>query len=117
LRFAGGRPLAGRIDRARSAIEALPTGQRASAAHIVFAVGHPVADAGDDASAGPIMRLVVEHTPWNYMAQYHAGMSYYVLGEEDLARDHLERFLDQYDTDDGWRSNAIEVLSRMGPVP
>ena len=28
---------------------------------------------GDDASAGPIMRLVVEYQPDNYMALYHAG--------------------------------------------
>lgn len=105
--------LAGRIDRARAAIDALPPDRRSAAAGIVFGVGHPVADMGDDASAGPIMRLVVAYQPWNYMAQYHAGMSYYVLGEPAFAREHLTEFLQQYDVDDGWRSNARTVLSRI----
>ena len=105
--------LAGRIDRARAAIDALPSDQQSAAAGIVFGVGHPVADMGDDASAGPIMRLVVAYQPWNYMAQYHAGMSYYVLGEPAFAREHLTEFLQQYDVADGWRSNARTVLSRI----
>ena len=73
-----------------------PHAQRSSAAGIVFNVGHPVADAGDDQSAGPIMRLVVEYQPENYMALYHAGMSEYILGHTDLARTQLERFLEIY---------------------
>ena len=47
--------LAGRIEMARNAILALPAGQRGRAANIVFHIGHPVADAGDDRSAGPMM--------------------------------------------------------------
>ena len=88
--------------------------ERGTAAGIVFAVGHPVADAGDDASAGPIMRLVVEYQPENYMALYHAGISEYMLGEMDFARTHLTRFLELYTPEDGWRSNAREVLGRIG---
>jgi cytochrome c-type biogenesis protein CcmH/NrfG len=72
-----------------------------------------VADAGDDASAGPIMRLVVEYQPRNYMALYHAGISEYMLGHLDYARSHLERFLQLYTAEDGWRSNAREVLGRI----
>jgi hypothetical protein len=106
--------LAGKIDRARSAIEALPHDERGAAAGIVFAIGHPVADAGDDASAGPIMRLVVEYQPENYMALYHAGISEYMLGHMDYARTHLTRFLELYRSEDGWRSNARNVLSRIG---
>jgi hypothetical protein len=105
--------LAGKIDRARQTIDALPPGDRAQAAGIVFEVGHPVADAGDDASAGPIMRLVVEYQPRNYMALYHAGISEYMLGHLDYARSHLERFLQLYTAEDGWRSNAREVLGRI----
>jgi hypothetical protein len=86
--------LAGKIDKARLTIDALPAGERPHAAGIVFAVGHPVADAGDDASAGPIMRLVVEYQPDNFMALYHAGISEYMLGHLDYARTHLERFLE-----------------------
>lgn len=107
--------LAGKIDRARQAIEGLPAGQRSTAAGIVFAVGHPVADAGDDASAGPIMRLVVEYQPQNYMALYHAGISEYMLGHLDYARTHLTRFLELYRSEDGWRANAREVLGRIAP--
>ena len=105
--------LAGKIDRARGVIDSLPVRLRPQAAGIVFNVGHPVADAGDDASAGPIMRLVVEYTPENYMALYHAGISEYQLGQYDYARTHLERFLELYQPEDGWRSNAREVLGRI----
>lgn len=105
--------LASKIDRARTTIDDLPADDRGRAAGIVFAVGHPVADAGDDASAGPIMRLVVEYQPENYMALYHAGISEYMLGEMDFARTHLTRFLELYRAEDGWRANAREVLGRI----
>lgn len=105
--------LAGRIDMARTAIVSLPTEHRRHAANIVFNIGHPVADAGDDKSAGPIMSLVVEFSPDNYMALYHAGISNYILGQGALARPQLERFLELYTPDDGWRRNALEVLERM----
>ena len=72
--------LAGRIDDARRVIDALPADQRVHAAHVVFEVGHPVADAGDDRSAGPIMELVVDYWPEHHMALYHAGMAEYMLG-------------------------------------
>lgn len=107
--------LAGKIELARQAIEALPAGDRATAAGIVFAVGHPVADAGDDASAGPIMRLVVEYQPENYMALYHAGVSEYMLGEMDYARTHLTRFLELYRVEDFYRRNGTEILGRITP--
>lgn len=108
--------LAGRIESARDRILALPAGERGQAAAIVFNIGHPVADAGDDRSAGPIMELVIEFWPDNYMAVYHAGMSEYALGQYDLAQPRLRRFLELYQDNDGWRQNAIEVLSRMeGP--
>lgn len=105
--------LAGKIDRARQAIDALPSRVRPVAAGIVFQIGHPVADAGDDASAGPIMRLVVEYQPDNYMALYHAGISEYMLGQLGYARTHLEKFLQLYSSEDGWRANAREVLGRI----
>jgi hypothetical protein len=105
--------LAGKIDRARETIVRLDPSDRPAAAGIVFNVGHPVADAGDDQSAGPIMRLVVEYQPENYMALYHAGISEYILGHADLARTHLERFLAIYRAEDGWRSNALTVLERL----
>ena len=105
--------LAGRIDDARRIIDALPASDRVRAAGIVFDVGHPVADAGDDRSAAPIMELVVDYWPTHYMALYHAAMAEYMLGQRDLARRNLTEFLRLYHANDGWRSNGIEVLRRL----
>lgn len=105
--------LAGKIDDARTVIDALPKGGRFKAAGIVFVVGHPVADAGDDRSAGPIMELVVDYWPNHYMALYHAGMAEYMLGQYPLATHNLEEFLKYYHENDGWTSNAREVLGRL----
>jgi len=108
--------LAGRIDEARRVIDAVPQPNRAQAVGIVFEVGHPVADAGDDKSAGPIMELVVDYWPNHYMALYHAGMAEYMLGQRDLAKHNLDEFLRYYHENDGWTSNAKEVLGRLnGP--
>lgn len=105
--------LAGNIDSARATILRLPPDARGGAAGIVFGIGHPVADDGDDRSAGPIMELVIEFQPDNYMALYHAGMSEYALGQHDRARGSLARFIELYQEPDGWRGNALEVLGRI----
>ncbi|HEX4627171.1 MAG TPA: tetratricopeptide repeat protein [Gemmatimonadales bacterium] len=105
--------LGGKIDRARGIISELPARDRYRAVGIVFDVAHPVADAGDDRSAGPIMELVVEYWPNHYMALYHAGMSEYALGQSALARTHLESFLSYYHENDGWTRNARDVLARL----
>ena len=105
--------LAGKIDDARALIIELPTSDRGRAAGIVFQVGHPVADAGDDESAGPMMELVLEFWPQNYMARSHAGMSAYILGRHARAAEHLARFLEDYHQNDGWTRNAQAVLSRL----
>lgn len=105
--------LAGKIDDARRIIDALPAADRQRAAGIVFDVGHPVADAGDDRSAAPIMEMVVDYWPNHYMALYHAAMAEYMLGQRDLARRNLTEFLRLYSVNDGWRSNGIEVLRRL----
>jgi len=105
--------LAGKIDDARRIIDALPGDDRARAAGIVFDVGHPVADAGDDRSAGPIMELVIDYWPNHYMALYHAGMAEYMLGQRALALHNLEEFLKYYHESDGWRSNGETVLKRL----
>jgi hypothetical protein len=109
--------LAGRTDDARRVIDALPADVRFRAAGIVFEVGHPVADAGDDRAAGPIMELVVDYWPNHYMALYHAGMAEYMLGQSALAQHSLRDFLKYYEADDGWRRNAIEVLARLDRAP
>jgi len=105
--------LAGRIDDARRIIDGVAAGNRNQAVNIVFEVGHPVADAGDDRSAGPIMELVVDYWPNHYMALYHAGMAEYMLGQRELAKHNLSEFLRFYAEKDGWRTNAIDVLERL----
>ena len=105
--------LAGRTDESRRIIDALPEGERLRAVAIVFDVGHPVADAGDDRAAGPIMELVIDYWPSHYMALYHAGMSEYMLGQSALARKNLVEFLRLYQQSDGWRSNALDVIHRL----
>ncbi len=110
---AGCFALAGKIDHARELILALDATQRINAANVVFDLAHPVADAGDDKSAGPIMGMVVEFSPYNYMALYHAGASEFILGQPELARTHLNKFLELYRQDDGWRSNAKEMLRKL----
>jgi len=105
--------LAGRIDDARRVIDKLSPDDRYKAAGIVFDVGHPVADAGDDRSAGPIMELVIDYWPNHYMALYHAGMAEYMLGQRELAKKNLTEFLKLYHENDGWRSNGLTVLARL----
>lgn len=105
--------LAGKMDSARALIDRLDPQERYQAVGIVFNVAHPVADAGDDRSAGPIMEMVIAYWPNHYMALYHAGMAEYGLGERDLARRHLESFLQYYHENDGWTQNARETLKRM----
>ena len=105
--------LAGQIDEARRIIDSIAPNERFKAAGIVFEVGHPVADAGDDRSAAPIMELVVDYWPNHYMALYHAGMAEYMLGQRELAKKNLKSFLDLYHEDDGWRGNALTVIARL----
>jgi hypothetical protein len=105
--------MGGKTVRSREVMQRIAEDQRYAAAGIMFNVGHPIADAGDDRSAGPIMQMVAEFQPDNYMALYHAGMSYYATGNPDLARSHLEGFLRLYDVDDGWKTNAIRVLKQL----
>jgi len=105
--------LAGKIDGARRVFAALAPGDRDPVVNQVFFVGHPVADAGDDASAGPIMELVVEFQPDQFMALYHAGMAAAVAGEDERARRHLTRFLAIYRARDGWSHNARAALAAL----
>ncbi len=105
--------LAGRIDLAEKVIEELPPNLRVYAAEVVFNIGHPVADSGDDKSAGKIMDLVLKYWSENYMALYHAGMSAYVLGEYAKAEHHLAEFLRIYRNNDGWTNKAKLALSRI----
>jgi hypothetical protein len=105
--------LAGHMDAARERILQLPEDQRWQAAGVVFNVGHPVADAGDDLAAGPIMELVVDFWPNHYMALYHAGAARYALGNHGAAHKYLGSFIEYYDIDDGWRQNALSMIAEI----
>jgi hypothetical protein len=106
--------LAGKMGRAQTVIEGMPASERASAASVLFEVAHPVADAGDDRASGPMMELVLDYWPNNYMALYHAGMSEYSLGLTSLAEKHLREFLRLYPTQDGFNLNAQTALRAIG---
>ncbi len=109
--------LAGKIERARQIIEGMVPSERGTAANVLFAVAHPVADAGDDRASGPMMELVLEYWPNNYMALYHAGMSEYALGQTGLAEKHLRVFLQMYTVADYFHENAEKALTAMGTTP
>jgi hypothetical protein len=102
--------VAGKIDHARMLLLAMNEAMRSHAIVQVFNLAHPIADRGDDASAGPIMALVVEFWPDNYMAVFHAGMAEFALGHDPLASAHLERFLAMYPSHDVWRMRAEQAL-------
>jgi len=104
---------AGKIDAARAVLLGVPDAERDEAVGFVFSVAHPIADMGDDASAGPIMELVVELQPNQYMALYHAGMAKAIAAEDAKARDFLTRFLQIYQADDGWTGNARAALRSL----
>jgi hypothetical protein len=105
--------LGGKLEVAHAIIDRLPASERARAAGIVFEVAHPVADAGDNRSAGPIMELVVDYWPNHYMALYHAGMAEFALGQAALATQNLRAFLSYYHENDGWTRSARETLARL----
>lgn len=105
--------LAGKIDLARLSIEKLPPADRYHAAGVVFDVGHPAADAGDELAAGPLMELVVEFWPNHYMALYHAGAAAFEMGDRSRAHGYLTRFLQHYAVQDGWRANAESMLDEI----
>lgn len=109
--------IAGNVAAARELIQRLPASQagslRSYAANYVFQAAHPVADAGDDESAGPIMELVVEFIPDQYMALYHAGMARAITGDDERARTYLTRFLELYRQPDGWNQNARRALEAL----
>ena len=109
--------LAGKIDSARGIIDRLAEPDRYKAAGIVFDIAHPVADAGDNRSAGPIMELVISYWPNHYMALYHAGMAEFALGQSALAAKNLTAFLSYYHENDGWTRSARETLERLGDAP
>jgi cytochrome c-type biogenesis protein CcmH/NrfG len=108
--------LAHRIDDARSVLVSADPGIRALAVRTVFEVVHPVADAGDDVAAGPVMELVVEFWPDNYMAVFHAGMAAYEKEDDERALRHLERFMTMYRNDDIWRQRATTALDVLRSV-
>ena len=117
--------IAGKISAARRKLFGMQAEDRAVAIQQIFSIAHPIADSGDDESAGPIMALVVEMWPENYMAVFHAGMAEFALGHDANARAQLERFLEMYQAErivgvgqvaiDGsryvWRQRAEKALA------
>ncbi len=108
--------LANHIADARTTLQRAPQAERKRAAAKVFNIIHPVADAGDDIAAGPVMELVLEFSPDNYQAVFHAGMAAYEKKDDKRARIHLERFLAMYAKKDNWRSRATKALAVLDRI-
>ena len=102
--------LAADVQGARAEILSLPVEERFAAANVLFSIGHPRADAGDEVAAGPLMEVVAEFAPNNYMALYHAGAALFEFGDAEAAKPYLERFLQEYAQEDGWRAEAVRML-------
>lgn len=109
--------IAGKIAAARDLIAGLSPAQRDEAVTNVFLIAHPIADAGDDESAGPIMELVLEFQPDQYMALYHAGMATAIAGDDAKARRYLHRFLALYLNRDVWNESAHRALDALDRPP
>jgi hypothetical protein len=105
--------IAGHLDNARERLRDAPADARPQALSRFFNIIHPVADAGDDRSAGPMMRLVLEFWPDNFMALYHAGMAEYATGDADDATRHLTRFLELYHADDSFHRQGEQALAKL----
>jgi hypothetical protein len=110
---AGCWALAGRIEEARATLAGIPEQDRWRSAGIVFDLAHPVADAGDDIAAAPIMNLVLESWPNHFQALYHAGISDFALGHSERASAHLTAFLKLYKEEDGFTRNARAALAKL----
>ncbi len=111
---AGCYALAGRIEDAQKVIQALPTAaERTRAAERVFEIAHPVADQGEDAAAGPMMEIVLQFSPDNVQALFHAGMAEYAQGSTLQAKQRLEQFMKLYRVEDGFTGQARGVLGRI----
>ena len=51
--------------------------------------------------------------PNHYMALYHAGAARFALGDHAPAHRYLVSFLEYYDSDDGWRRNALSMIAEI----
>lgn len=102
--------LAADVEGARAELLSLSPEERRPAADVLFSIGHPRADAGDEIAAGPLMQVVAEFAPDNYMALFHAGAALHESGDVAASRPYLERFLQEYAQEDGWRIDAVRML-------
>lgn len=68
-------------------------------------------------AAGPVMEFVLEYTPNNYMALYHAGMSAYGKGDNKRAVIRLRAFLVLYSQPNHFTKTARETLKKIDPPP
>lgn len=103
--------LAGRVDDARALIEALPEQAHLHAAAVVYEAGRGAARAGDNATAGPLMELVVEFWPDHPMALYYAAGARLQAGDRRTAERYIERFLEVHPLEDALHLRATEMLA------
>lgn len=103
--------MAGKLPKASNLLQLVAPAERRAAVAIVFHIGHAVADGGDEKSAGPLLKLVLEFDPENALALYHVAMSSPIEERVPL----LRRFLALYSHDDETRRNAQRTLDYLAP--
>jgi hypothetical protein len=102
--------LAGQLEQADHMLSFFEPAQQAWVTSNLFTLAHAVADAGDDAAAAPIMKLVVKWAPTNLQAAYHAGLAEFRAGRDGEARRYLTQFVEGYRVEDRWRERAVAAL-------
>lgn len=86
--------LAGQLDDAKEVIDRLGAKRRMKVAATIYEVVDPVQVSHP--SAAPLMELVLEYWPSHQLALYYAGMARLELGDDRVARRHLETFLEYH---------------------
>jgi thioredoxin-like negative regulator of GroEL len=107
--------IAGKSERAREIIDAIPPSDRASSILELERVIHPTADGGIDEITLPLCELVLDRVPDEPFALLQAGLAQHLAGNETAAGRHLSRFLSVHPTQDVARERALRALKEIDP--
>ena len=105
---------AGNLSAVRRVVSDLPHEQRAAAANVALDVIDP--GVREDRDVALVAELLLEFTPDNKVAVFHAGMRAFESGRFEAADQLLRRFLVLHATDDGWARRTRETIVRI-PQP
>jgi len=104
--------LAGRIDQARSRLEAFSEARRSVAVNVLLSTATPIHRAEDYQSSVPVMELVLEFQPYNTYVKYQVGLGHMRLGNQEAGGALLREVLAQ-NLPRAWREHATELLEEL----